>query len=161
MSEETSLISVETGGAFNRGGRPKGSVNKATAEIKALAQEHSPEAIRKLVHLMRNGESEETQRAAANDILNRGHGKPTQMIAGNKDADPLQIEGTATMTDIAKLLLASIRDQAEDIEATEGLLFLHPPRPSFSPPLAVSALPRRHRSFVETCHAHFRETLSP
>ena len=37
-----------------RGGRQPGTPNKATASIRALAQEHSPEAIEKLMHLMRH-----------------------------------------------------------------------------------------------------------
>ncbi len=44
-----------------RGGRKKGTPNKATAEIKALAQDYGPEAIEKLAKLMR-GHDEQIER---------------------------------------------------------------------------------------------------
>ncbi len=70
-----------TGGKRVGAGRKKGSVNKATVEIKALAQKHSDAAIKKLVKLMNDKETPAaTQRAAANDILDRGFGKPAQAI---------------------------------------------------------------------------------
>ena len=50
--------------------------------------------------------NEAEQRAAAAELLNRGYGKATQMLAGNKDADPIQVE--ANMTDVAKLLLVKL-----------------------------------------------------
>jgi len=50
------------------------------------------------------GEQEATRKAAADSLLDRGYGKATQMIAGDKDADAIQVE--TSMTDVAKLLLA-------------------------------------------------------
>ena len=40
-------------GDAKTGGRQKGTPNKATREVKTLAREHGPEAIQKLVKLMR------------------------------------------------------------------------------------------------------------
>lgn len=78
------------GGRQPGAGRPKGAVNKATADIKAIAQEHGPAAIAKLVHLMENAQSEQTQRAAAADLLDRGYGKPAQAIVGD-DEKPIRV----------------------------------------------------------------------
>lgn len=77
----------------NRGkGRPKGSPNKSTAEIKALAQAHGADAIARLVKLAglypANGEAlpaESTQVAAIKELLDRGYGKPTQPVAGDDE----------------------------------------------------------------------------
>ena len=70
-----------TGGKRVGAGRKKGSVNKATANVKALAQKHAPEAIKKLNELKTGKDvPAATQRAAANDILDRAYGKPTQAI---------------------------------------------------------------------------------
>jgi hypothetical protein len=69
------------------GGRKKGTPNKSTAEIRALAQEYGPAAIKKLAHLMDNAESESTQQQAAKDLLERGYGKPPQDITVGSDPD--------------------------------------------------------------------------
>jgi hypothetical protein len=65
------------------GGRKRGRPNKATADIKALAQEFGSEAIGKLVELMRGAEFETVQVAAARELLDRGYGKSTQPIVGD------------------------------------------------------------------------------
>lgn len=80
----------------NRGkGRPKGRPNKSTAEIKALAQVHGPAAIVRLVQLAGlDGQdvqtAEATQVAAIKELLDRGYGKATQMVAGDPDGDPVR-----------------------------------------------------------------------
>ena len=66
------------------GGRSKGTPNKATAEIKALAQRHGAEAIKALVELMKSGDPE-IRFKAANALLDRGYGKPTQMLVGDPE----------------------------------------------------------------------------
>ena len=77
------------GGARKGAGRKKGSVNKSTAEIKAYAQQYSEAAIDKLKELMTNPDTPAaTQRAAANDLLDRGHGKPAQAVM-NEDGSKL------------------------------------------------------------------------
>ncbi len=78
-----------TGGKRAGAGRKPGQKNKATAEIKPLAQKHAPEAIKKLIELMNDKETPAaTQRAAANDILDRGYGKPAQAVM-NEDGTKL------------------------------------------------------------------------
>src|SRR5579862_5915089 len=68
------------------GGRTKGTPNKATADVKALAREHGPAAIAKLRLIMDGAESEAAQVAAARELLDRAYGKPTQTLAGDPNA---------------------------------------------------------------------------
>jgi HEAT repeat protein len=68
----------------NPNGRPKGSglVYPADQMRKAveLAKIATPDAISKLIDLMRNAEKQEVQLAAANALLDRGLGKPTVQV---------------------------------------------------------------------------------
>jgi hypothetical protein len=66
------------------GGRQKGTPNKATAEIKALAQEFGAEAIKKLAEHLR-GSDPKVSVQAANALLDRGYGKPAQTLAGDPE----------------------------------------------------------------------------
>jgi hypothetical protein len=77
-----------------RGGRQKGTPNKTTAEIKALAFQHCPAAIRKFVKLMNHGETEDIQLRAGKELLDRGIGKAVQQtnLAGH-DGGPLDLTG--------------------------------------------------------------------
>jgi|GEM_PF-3010147 len=70
---------------LNRAGRPKGVLNKATAQIRTLAQQHGPDAIAVLVKLMHEGEMERTRVAAATELLDRAYGKSTASIDHTSD----------------------------------------------------------------------------
>lgn len=63
-----------------RGGRKAGTPNKATKDIRAIAQQYTGKAIARLVYLMDNAESEAAQAAAARELLDRGHGKSKQPL---------------------------------------------------------------------------------
>ena len=65
------------------GGRKQGTRNKATAEIRELAQACAPAAIAELARLCLHAKTEATRVAAIKEILDRGYGKPTQPIAGD------------------------------------------------------------------------------
>jgi hypothetical protein len=67
-----------------RAGRKKGVPNKATAEIKSVAQLYGKEAIELLVSLMR-GDDAEVALKAANALLDRAYGKPAQAIIGDPE----------------------------------------------------------------------------
>jgi hypothetical protein len=61
----------------NPGGRPR-----VLADVQELAREKSPEAINTLVAIMDNEKAPPAARvAAANSLLDRGYGKPTQPIS--------------------------------------------------------------------------------
>jgi hypothetical protein len=81
-----------------RGGRRKGTPNKATADVKAAAREYGEAAIKRLATLggLIEGEtpaqSEAAQVAACNTILDRAYGKATQPISGDSDAPPVTFQ---------------------------------------------------------------------
>ena len=61
----------------NPGGRPK-----VLGDVQELAREKSPEAIETLSNIMRDEKAPPAARvAAANALLDRGYGKPTQPIS--------------------------------------------------------------------------------
>jgi hypothetical protein len=65
------------------GGRIKGTPNKATADVKALASPYGLEAVNTLVRIMNEGESEQARIAAAKELLDRGYGRPRQTLDVN------------------------------------------------------------------------------
>lgn len=70
---------MSRGGKREGAGRPAGSLNKATAEIREAAQEYTEKALETLVAIMEDKDAPHAARvAAARDILDRGHGKPRQ-----------------------------------------------------------------------------------
>jgi hypothetical protein len=78
----------QKGQSGNPGGRPK-----ECAEVKALARQHCVEAIEKLVELMRTSKDHRIVKGAADSILDRGIGKPAQIVIGDEDEAPIRIEG--------------------------------------------------------------------
>lgn len=71
------------------GGRQKGTKNKATVDVKVLAQEHGPEAIKTLCRLMREADSDAAKISAAKELLDRAYGKATQHVTGEIAMRPL------------------------------------------------------------------------
>lgn len=63
-----------------RGGRKKGTPNKATAEIRKHAQQFTIEALEGLAMIARNSTSDAARVSAWNALLDRGHGKPIQGV---------------------------------------------------------------------------------
>lgn len=61
-------------------GRPKGVPNKANREVKLAAQKYTVECLQTLGTIMREGKNETARIAAANALLDRGHGKPPQAL---------------------------------------------------------------------------------
>jgi hypothetical protein len=67
-------------------------VAKTPVEIRSLARAHTESAIRRLARIMNSKPAPASAQVAATiALLDRGWGKPTQPIAGDKDA-PLQIK---------------------------------------------------------------------
>lgn len=70
------------------GGRKAGTPNKATADVKALAQAHTADAIGALVSIMGDKEKPPAARVmAARELLDRGHGKAPQALTGPDGGD--------------------------------------------------------------------------
>jgi hypothetical protein len=65
----------------------KSNMPKAVTEIRSLARSHTRTALNVLVAVMRNTKATPPARvAAANAILDRGWGKPTQALANDENA---------------------------------------------------------------------------
>lgn len=75
------------GQSGNPGGRPK-----ELGHVRELARKHTEEAIQTLAAIMRDkNENSRARVAAAEAILDRGWGKPTQPVAGDGDGGPLRV----------------------------------------------------------------------
>ena len=70
------------GGKRQGAGRPSGSPNRATVDMKSrlseLARQHTWSAFDTLVDVCQNGQSETARIAAATALLDRGFGKPRE-----------------------------------------------------------------------------------
>ena len=66
------------GGKREGAGRRKGVPNKATADIKAMAQKYGPAALKTLESVMERSESDAAKVAASKELLDRGYGKAPQ-----------------------------------------------------------------------------------
>ena len=73
-----------------RGGRQKGTPNKASADVKALIDQAGDIAtvVRGLFQIATSGESEAGRVAASKELLDRRFGKATQYVAG-EDGGPI------------------------------------------------------------------------
>lgn len=101
------------------GGRKKGTPNKITADIKALAQLYGADAIDTLAEIMKNEECPPAARVAAvKELLDRGFGKSTQLIAGDPDMPPIGVK-EIDYSSLSKEALQEILDAAESEEAKD------------------------------------------
>ena len=114
------------GGRTPGAGRKPGVPNKATRDIKALAQLQGPAAIARLVTLggllpggMHKAESEGAQIAAIKELLDRGYGKATQPLSGDPDGPPLAVDFRW-----ADALPATIAEAAIDADETITVTFV-------------------------------------
>ena len=86
-------MALPKGRTNNPKGKPKGTLNKSTAEIKELAQNYSAKALETLSSIMRNSDNDTARIAAAKELLDRGYGKVTQpMEHTGKDGVALPTE---------------------------------------------------------------------
>jgi Family of unknown function (DUF5681) len=81
-------------GTFQKGksGNPSGRP-KIVSEIKELAQQHAPEAFKKVVGLLKS-DDERVAFVAAQEILNRAYGKPTQSMEVTRKRDASDFDDT-------------------------------------------------------------------
>ncbi|MBS0986629.1 hypothetical protein [Acetobacter thailandicus] len=102
-------MSGRKAGTPKTGGRQKGTLNKATSEVRSLAQSYGAAVIEKLAHLALNGETEQVQVAACKEILDRGYGKSLAPIA----ASIRKINSIEDMTDEELEALARYGEDGE------------------------------------------------
>lgn len=93
-----------------RGGRKRGVPNKAGRELREVAQEYTPTAMKTLADICEKGESEAARVAAANALLDRGHGKPTNLVV----ADVTQRPGQPIHTEPISATVAWIESVLKD-----------------------------------------------
>ena len=86
------------------GGRRKGVPNRATAEIRALAQQNATKAMVELVRLATRAKSEQTRVAAIREILDRGYGKATQPITAGEGA-----EGSLKIQFVKRIIVDAVK----------------------------------------------------
>lgn len=73
------------------GGSRLGKPNKVNRELRELARDYTEEAVTTLATIMRDSESDQAKAMAADKLLDRGHGKATQIIAGDKENPILHV----------------------------------------------------------------------
>lgn len=78
------------GGKRDGAGRPKGAVNETTKTIRDKAREHTDAALAVLVEIATSGESDAARVSAANALLDRGYGKPSNVLTGDEDGGPIK-----------------------------------------------------------------------
>ena len=72
-------------------GRPKGSRNKITSDIRAAAQVHGEMAIKELARLVREASADQARGLGAiKELLDRGCGKSPQPHDGNGEGGPIR-----------------------------------------------------------------------
>ena len=103
------------------GGRKMGTPNKVTADLQEAAQAYTPAALKTLNEICVDGESEAARVAAANSLLDRGHGRPTTHVSADMTHRPVvhqreSVEETAAW--IERVLAES--DQREESKSTNG-----------------------------------------
>lgn len=91
-------------------GRPKKRLPDGRT-IAEAAMEHAELALATLVQICQSGEGEAARKAAADSLLDRAFGKPTQAIVGDDDADPLRM-----VIDTIQLV-AGVGDSADQTSA--------------------------------------------
>jgi hypothetical protein len=67
---------------------------KTPTDIRSLARAHTASAINCLVGVMENGTSEPAKVSAAQALLDRGWGKPSQPVDGDGEGGPVQLTVT-------------------------------------------------------------------
>ena len=64
---------------------------KSLTEIRSLARSYTEMAIQTLAGIAQNGEQEAARVRAAEALLDRGWGKPTQPVDGDGEGGPVQL----------------------------------------------------------------------
>jgi len=117
--EKESNIIKSRGGRRPGAGRPLGSPNKLTRPLKELAALHSEDCIAVLVELRDHAEAEQVRLAAANALLDRGHGRPRQEIDVNDEGHVTIIVQRSTprpVLEVRPALEPHATDEAETVE---------------------------------------------
>src|SRR5918993_1184123 len=100
----------QPGQSGNSKGRPS-----TKDPVETLAREHTEEAVRTLVELMRHGVPDAVKGAAANALLNRGWGMPRQTVGVEADLKPVeQMTLLAVEAELARLEVMNTLEEPEE-----------------------------------------------
>ena len=102
------------GGARPGAGRPNGSQNKATLEVRELALKHGPTALKNLVTLSQKAKSENVRLAAIREILDRAYGRPPQAM----EIMNLTPEELPSDDEIATAIITALEEAAATLDAS-------------------------------------------
>ena len=89
---------------MSSGERQAGTLNKATADVKMLAQVYAPEAMEELARLATEATSESARVAAIKEILDRSYGRAWQAMELTADPNSMAGQMGATAEAVAKKL---------------------------------------------------------
>src|SRR5262245_62854600 len=107
-------------GSPKTGGRKIGTPNRVTADLQEAAQAYTPAALKTLNEICVGGESEAARVAAANSLLDRGHGRPTTHVSADMTHPPVVPLGepiSETVAWIQSVLAESASDKkSKEIE---------------------------------------------
>ena len=108
------------GGARPGAGRPNGSQNKVTLEVRELAIKHGPTALKNLVTLSQKAKSESVRLAAIREILDRAYGRPSQAM----EIMNLTPEELPSDDEIARAVITALEEASakHDVAGLAGLL---------------------------------------
>lgn len=113
------------GGRRPGAGRPKGARSRATKSEKLsladLAKQHTEAALNALVHVMTKSESDAARVSAANALLDRAYGKPSQAVQHTgRNGGPIQTidltNATDEQLDALEALIGPLADPSADPE---------------------------------------------
>lgn len=80
-SQKNNQSLSKRGGSRPGAGRKLGVPNKVNAEVREIAQRYTEKAVKALADIVENSESDSARVAAANALLDRGHGRPSQSVS--------------------------------------------------------------------------------
>lgn len=72
-----------------KGGRKKGVPNKATSDLRELAKQYAPSALKELARLANEAESETARVSAIKELFDRAYGKSPQAHTGPDGEGPI------------------------------------------------------------------------
>jgi hypothetical protein len=108
-------VPFRKGQSGNPEGRPRGQL-RVIANLAIEARKYSLVAVKTIVEICKNGESEAVRLAAANSLLDRGFGRPTQSIELATDGPLIQFDFFKEIDPLEQQLL---RDALKTIEHDE------------------------------------------
>jgi hypothetical protein len=97
-------------------------MGRAAADVIQAAREHTVAAINRLVALMQQDDDRNVALAAANALLDRGHGRPPQAILAQVHASTLQsgIDKPPEITESYEAWLIRRRNELDELEVEAG-----------------------------------------